>query len=98
MVQALASILVVLGVGAWIVAAVSLWRAVALVPRGQRLSALFSSGWWQFEKLRALGGPGVDVQLQRYVWAFGVFFVVIACGIVLGAVSMGLAGGGGVTG
>lgn len=87
MIQALVGIVTLVAVAAWVVAAVSLFRAIALVPKGQRLSALFSSGFWQFEKVRALGGAGVDVHLKRYGYAFGAFFFAIVVGMLLGVVA-----------
>lgn len=87
MIPVLVSIVVLLAVSAWVVAAVSLVRAIALVPKGQRLSALFSSGFWQFEKIRALGGPEVDIHLRRYMYGFGAFFLAIVLGMALGIIS-----------
>jgi hypothetical protein len=70
--------------GAWVVAALSLIATLRLVPAGKRVSALFSSGFWQFQKVRQLGGPGVDAHLQRYAFAFVVFFFAIIASMFIG--------------
>ena len=92
MIPVLISIVSLVAAAAWIVAAVSLFRVVALVPAGQRLSALFSSGMWQFEKLRALGGAEVDVHLRRFTHAFGAFFLALVVGMLVGIVASATGG------
>jgi hypothetical protein len=82
--QAFVSLVGVVAFGAWIVAALSLIGALRLVPAGRRASALFSAGFWQFQRVRALGGPGVDAHLQRYAFAFVVFFFAIIASMFLG--------------
>jgi len=84
MLQALVSVMGVVAFGAWIVAALSLIGALRLVPHGQRVSALFSAGFWQFQKVRQLGGPRVDAHIVRYGWAFAVFFFAIIASMFLG--------------
>jgi hypothetical protein len=86
MLQALISLIALVAAGAWIVAALSLIGALRLVPAGQRVAALFSAGFWQFQKVRALGGPDVDLHLQRYAFAFVVFFFAIIASMFLGMV------------
>jgi hypothetical protein len=93
MIPVLVSIVALVAVAAWVVAAVSLFRVIALVPAGQRLSALFSSGFWQFDKVRALGGADVDVHLRRFGYAFGAFFLAIVVGMLIGIVAASTSGG-----
>jgi hypothetical protein len=71
-------------VGAWLVAVYSAFSAIALVPGGKRLSAWFTLGWWQFDKLRALAGPAIEPHLKRYVQAFLAFFVAVLLAAGLG--------------
>ncbi len=87
MLQALVTLIGFVALGAWFVAAFSLIAALRLVPAGQRLSALFSAGFWQFQKVRAAGGPGVDAHLVRYGWAFAVFFFAIVLAMLVGVVA-----------
>ena len=72
-------------VGAWLVAVSSAFSAIRLVPVGQRLSAWFTLGWWQFDKLRALAGAGVEPHIKRYTQAFLTFFLAILVAIIVGA-------------
>lgn len=71
-------------VAAWLLAAISLVRIVLLVPRGKRISSLTASGFMQFQKVRELGGPQVDIHLRRYAWAFATFFFAIVASMFLG--------------
>ena len=84
MLQALVTVTGVVAFGAWIIAALSLIGVLRLVPHGQRASALFSAGFWQFHKVRQLGGPGVDAHIVRYGWAFAVFFFAIIASMFVG--------------
>jgi len=84
MLEFAASAAVFVAMVAWVVAAISLIRVLLLVPHGQRWKAITASGFWQFEQVRKLGGPGVDGHLQRYVWAFSAFFFAIIASMFLG--------------
>ncbi len=77
-------------VGAWIVALVSALSIIGLAPAGQRMSTWFALGWWRFDKVEAVTGPGAVPHIKRYVWAFTAFFVAILIGFVV-TVAVGIA-------
>jgi hypothetical protein len=90
MTQVIGTIVAIAGlvaVAAWLTAVYSAIQVIRLVPRGKRLGAWFTLGWWQFEKLRALGGPGVEPHLKRYVQGFLGFFAAILVSMVLGGLA-----------
>ena len=84
MLETAASAAVLVAMVAWVVAAISLIRILLLVPHGKRWKAITASGFWQFEQVRKLGGPRVDGHLQRYMWAFAVFFLAIVGSMFFG--------------
>jgi hypothetical protein len=86
MIAALVGIVGAIAVGAWLVAVWSLFRMVTLVPKGQRIATIFSAGFWQFEKARAVTNNAIDPYIRRFGWAFAVFFFAIFAGMALGIV------------
>ena len=82
-------LIVIVAVGAWVVALMSALSIVGLVPAGQRLKSWFALGGWRFDEIRAVGGVAVEPHLKRYQLAFAAFFAVViaaaALGVLLGA-------------
>jgi len=82
-------VIVIVAVGAWVVALFSALAIVGLVPAGQRLKSWFALGGWRFDEIRSVGGAAVEPHLRRYQLAFAAFFVVViaaaALGVLLGA-------------
>lgn len=79
----LLSAIALIAVVAWCVAVVSALRVIALVPAGQRLSAWFSLGWWQFAKIRASAGDAAIPHIKRYIQAFVAFFAAVVSAILI---------------
>jgi hypothetical protein len=75
-------------VGAWIVALVSALSILNLVPSGQKLSAWFQIGWWQFDKIKAVAGPAAEPHIKRYTMAFLTFFGAILASFVVVALTI----------
>lgn len=69
--------------GAWCVALFTGLAIVRLVPRGERINAWFTLGWWQFGKLQQFTGPAILPLQRRYIPAFVAFFAAILLGVVL---------------
>jgi hypothetical protein len=82
-------LIVIVALGAWVVALTSALSIVGLVPAGQRLKSWFALGGWRFDEIRAVGGEAVEPHLRRYQLAFAAFFAVViaaaALGVMLGA-------------
>ena len=81
--------IVIVAVGAWVMALFSALAIVGLVPAGQRLKSWFALGSWRFDEIRSAGGAAVEPHLKRYQLAFAAFFAVViaaaALGVLLGA-------------
>lgn len=75
--MAVVSILGVLAVAAWTVAVYSAARIVALAPDGSRIKTLFTLGWWQFDKVKAIAGPSAQMHISWYVRAFAAFLLAV---------------------
>ena len=84
MLVVLLSVLGLVAVLAWCFALYSLIQLIALAPAGHRFSTLFSLGWWQFDKIKAVIGPAADPHVKNYVRAFIAFFFVVIGLAVLG--------------
>ncbi len=82
-------LIVIVALGAWVVALTSALSIVGLVPAGQKLKSWFALGGWRFDQVRAIGGAAVEPHLKRFQLAFAAFFAVViaaaALGVLLGA-------------
>lgn len=77
MLQVLLTVLGLIGLGAWCFALWSYFQIISLVPAGQRFGAMFTMGWWRFDKVRALAGEAVVPHIRNYVRSFLAFFAVV---------------------
>jgi hypothetical protein len=73
----LLTVLGLVGLGAWCFAVWSFFRIISLVPAGQRLGAMFTMGWWQFDKIKALAGDEAIPHVRNYLRSFVAFFAVV---------------------
>ena len=75
-------LIMIVAVGAWLVAAVSAISLVGLAPAGSRLATLFDLGWWRFATIESRIGPSAHSPIARYRKSFIVFFLCVLAGIL----------------
>jgi hypothetical protein len=83
MIQLLGALLGLGAVVAFGTAVYSAGRVMMLVPAGKRLGSWFTLGWWQFDKVVELAGPGAHVHVRRYIIAVAGFLACVIGGIAL---------------
>ncbi len=83
MVQLLGALLGLGAVIAFGTAVYSAVRVMMLVPADKRLRSWFTLGWWQFDKVLELAGPGAHAHVRRYIMAVAGFLACVIGGIAL---------------
>ncbi|HTN95639.1 MAG TPA: hypothetical protein VL101_01570 [Nordella sp.] len=68
---------------AWSIAGLRALSVARLAPKGEKLSAYFELGRWQFAALETRLGPAVTPHLVGYRRAFLVFFAAICAMLML---------------
>lgn len=80
------AILAVVAVASFAVAAYSFSRVILLMPKGRRLAGVFTTGWWQFDRITELCGPAAHPHVRRYIKATMLFLACVIGGIGLSIV------------
>lgn len=83
MIQLLGALLGLGAVIAFGTAVYSAVRVMMLVPADKRLRSWFTLGWWQFDKVLELAGPGAHAHVRRYIMAVAGFLACVIGGIAL---------------
>ncbi len=74
-------LIMIVAVGAWLVAAVSAVTLVGRAPSGGRFATLMDFGWWRFSAIEGRIGPASRAPVARYRKAFLVFFACVLAAI-----------------
>ena len=77
MLTILIGILVVVAIGAWILAVSAAVQIYRMMPAGHKLKSFFNLGWLNFDHIHEIAGPAARKQTRRYVWGLVTFFVAI---------------------